>query len=105
MAVSKFLQESTRHRNLIASHQKIYCNCFHYFYFLNQNSMKKIPLILLTFLLSVQLSAQKIYIWCGTLIDGISDEPKKNMTIVIEKNKIVSIENGFSSAGSNDKTI
>jgi imidazolonepropionase-like amidohydrolase len=67
--------------------------------------MKKIPLILLTFFVSFQLSAQKIYIWCGTLIDGISDEPKKNMTIIIEKNKIVSVENGFSSAGSNDKTI
>jgi imidazolonepropionase-like amidohydrolase len=67
--------------------------------------MKKIPLILLTFLLSFQLSAQKTYIWCGTLIDGISDEPKKNMTIVIEKNKIVSVENGFTSASPGDKAI
>ncbi|TMI86274.1 MAG: amidohydrolase family protein [Bacteroidetes bacterium] len=67
--------------------------------------MKKIPLILLTFIVSFQLSAQKLYIWCGALIDGISDEPKKNMTIVIEKNKIVSVENGFSSAGPNDKVI
>ena len=66
--------------------------------------MKKIPLILLTFL-SLQLSAQKIYIWCGTLIDGISNEPKKSMTIVIEKNRIVSVESGFTSAGSNDRTI
>jgi imidazolonepropionase-like amidohydrolase len=67
--------------------------------------MKKIPLILLTFLLTLQLSAQKIYIWCGTLIDGISDEPKKNMTILIEKNKIVSVQNGFLSADAGDKTI
>lgn len=48
---------------------------------------------------------QKTYIWCGTLIDGISNEPKKNMTIVVEKNKIVAIENGFSKAGTNDKAI
>ena len=56
-------------------------------------------------LLTLNLSAQKTYIWCGTLIDGVSDEPKKNMTIVIEKNKIVSVENGFSSTGANDKSI
>jgi imidazolonepropionase-like amidohydrolase len=56
-------------------------------------------------LLTLNLSAQKTYIWCGTLIDGISDEPKKNMTIVIEKNKIVSVENGFSPSGANDKSI
>jgi imidazolonepropionase-like amidohydrolase len=56
-------------------------------------------------LLALNLSAQKTYIWCGTLIDGISDEPKKNMTIVIEKNKILAVENGFSAAGANDKTI
>jgi imidazolonepropionase-like amidohydrolase len=50
-------------------------------------------------------SAQKTYIWCGTLIDGISNEPKKNMTIVVEKNKIVAVENGFSKPGTTDKTI
>jgi imidazolonepropionase-like amidohydrolase len=49
--------------------------------------------------------SQKTYIWCGTLIDGISDNPKKNMTIVIEKNKITAVENGFSKPGADDKTI
>lgn len=49
--------------------------------------------------------SQKVYIWCGSLIDGISNEPKKNMTIVVEKNKIVSVEIGFSKAGTADKTI
>lgn len=42
------------------------------------------------------LPAQKTYIWCGILIDGVSNEPKKEMTIIVEKNKILSIENGFS---------
>src|SRR5215204_5395447 len=51
------------------------------------------------------LFAQKTYIWCGELIDGISDEPKKNMTIVVEKNKIVAVEPGFSKAGVNDRAI
>jgi len=67
--------------------------------------MRKKFLLLLAVLLGVNLSAQKIYIWCGALIDGISDEAKKNMTIVIEKNKIVNVENGFTAAGANDKTI
>lgn len=63
--------------------------------------MKKIPLLFFIAFVTIQLSAQKIYIWCGTLIDGISDEPKKNVTIVVEKNKIVSVENGFSNVTNN----
>ena len=67
--------------------------------------MKK---LLLTFLGSICISfcfAQKTYIWCGTLIDGISNEPIKNMTIVVEKNKIIAVTNGFSTAGTGDKSI
>ena len=67
--------------------------------------MRKIFLTLLLCAIIFNLFSQKTYIWCGTLIDGISNEAKKNMTIVIEKNKIVAVENGFSKAGTNDKTI
>jgi imidazolonepropionase-like amidohydrolase len=67
--------------------------------------MRKIFLFFIAVLSFLQVSAQKTYIWCGSLIDGISDEPKKNMTIVIEKNKIVSVENGYSKMGANDKVI
>ena len=67
--------------------------------------MRKIFLIFISFCLVFNLSAQKTYIWCGTLIDGISNDVKKNMTIVVEKNKIVSVDNGYSTAGANDKTI
>ncbi|HLG38626.1 MAG TPA: amidohydrolase family protein [Chitinophagaceae bacterium] len=67
--------------------------------------MKRIPILLTACLFAISLSAQKTYIWCGTLIDGIADEPKKNMTIIVEKNKITAIENGYSKAGINDKTI
>ena len=59
----------------------------------------------LCILLPAVLFSQKTYIWCGTLIDGISTEPKKNMTIVIEKNKIISVEAGYSKPGALDKTI
>jgi imidazolonepropionase-like amidohydrolase len=67
--------------------------------------MKKILLLAACFTLVLVSAAQKTYIWCGTLIDGISNEPKKNMTIVIEKNKITSVEIGYSKAGIGDKTI
>src|SRR5690242_8788241 len=69
------------------------------------SSMRKYFLLIGCTVISVYLNAQKTYIWCGTLIDGISDVAKKNMTIVIEKNKIISIENGFTNAGASDKTI
>lgn len=67
--------------------------------------MKKFLFILLGIAFTLSSIAQKTYIWCGTLIDGISKEPKKNMTIVVEKNKITAVETGFSKASSSDKTI
>ena len=67
--------------------------------------MRRIFLIFLLCVIAFNLFSQKTYIWCGTLIDGVSNEPEKNMTIVVEKNKIVAVENGFSKAGANDKTI
>jgi imidazolonepropionase-like amidohydrolase len=62
-----------------------------------------ISFMILVICLSVQ--SQKTFIWCGTLIDGISNEPKNNMTVIVEKNKIVGVENGFTKAGNGDKTI
>ena len=67
--------------------------------------MRKFIFVFFTCSLFLEVPAQKIYIWCGTLIDGISDQPKKNVTIVVERNKIVSIENGYSAAAANDSTI
>ena len=67
--------------------------------------MKKIFLTAACFVFVIVAYAQKTYIWCGNLIDGISNEPKKNMTIVVEKNKITAVEDGFSKAGTTDKTI
>ena len=64
--------------------------------------MQKTFLFLLACLLAGICSGQKTYIWCGTLIDGITNEPKKNMTIVVEKNKIAAVENGFLKAGATD---
>lgn len=59
--------------------------------------------VLLTGTLS--LKAQKTYIWCGSLIDGISNEARNNMTVIVEKNRILKVEKGFSTPSSSDKTI
>lgn len=67
--------------------------------------MKQLFLFLGLSIVCLQGPAQKTYIWCGTLIDGISGEPKKNMTIIIEKNRITGVENGFSKPGTADKAI
>lgn len=67
--------------------------------------MKKSALLTLVLLIALNLLSQKTYIWCGTLIDGVSDEPRKNMTIVVEKNKIIAVQTGFTTAGVSDKTI
>ncbi|MBC7874683.1 MAG: amidohydrolase family protein [Ferruginibacter sp.] len=64
--------------------------------------MKKILLFAVSFTFLAASHAQKTYIWCGVLIDGISSEPKKNMTIIVEKNKIIAVENGFTKPGAPD---
>jgi imidazolonepropionase-like amidohydrolase len=62
-------------------------------------------LLILLSLLSLSVSAQKTFIHCGNLIDGRSNEIKSKMTIIVEGNKIIGIENGFTNPGSQDKKI
>ncbi len=67
--------------------------------------MQKILVTVISLFFLSGLQAQRTYIWCGSLIDGVSNEPKKNMTIVIEKNRIIAVENGFSKAGNHDSAL
>ena len=45
---------------------------------------------------AAQTAAQKppIYLHCGTLIDGKSEQPRKNVVIVLEQGKIKDIREG-----------
>ncbi|MFZ9387106.1 MAG: amidohydrolase family protein [Chitinophagaceae bacterium] len=52
-----------------------------------------------------QMTAQRSVIWCGVLIDGNKDEPRKNMTIVVSKNRIESVNEGFSRPDPGDRVI
>ncbi|MES2776084.1 MAG: amidohydrolase family protein [Bacteroidota bacterium] len=67
--------------------------------------MKQALAIIMALVITQNIAAQKTYIWCGTLIDGIANDAKTNMTIVVEKNKILAVETGFSQPGAADKTI
>jgi imidazolonepropionase-like amidohydrolase len=49
--------------------------------------------------------AQRTIIYCGQLIDPKSQQVIKQMSIIVEGNKITDVQNGYITAGANDKTI
>jgi len=49
--------------------------------------------------------AQRTIIHCGNLIDGKANDGQQQMTIVVEGNKIISVDKGFTKPGSSDKLI
>lgn len=55
--------------------------------------MKK--LLLLLFLVSQISIAQKTYIQCGNLIDTRNQLVLKDMTIVVEGNKVIDVQKGL----------
>jgi imidazolonepropionase-like amidohydrolase len=67
--------------------------------------MKKQYLLALLFAASSTAFAQRTLIHCGTLIDGISNTPKAQVTIVVEKNRIADVQNGYTPAQANDKVV
>lgn len=66
---------------------------------------KALYLLFLLFLNFLPASAQRTLLWCGSLINGTDNEPKSNMTIVVQGNKIIAIEKGYSPVATGDKSI
>src|SRR6195952_2742891 len=62
-------------------------------------------LIAMLCLLAVRLSAQKTYIQCGHLIDGLTNTAQQSVTIVVEGNKITGIEKGYTKGSQADNVI
>lgn len=56
-------------------------------------------------LLSTPVFAQTTLLHCGTLIDGVGAEARREMTVVVSKNKIISVEKGYKSPGASDTVI
>jgi imidazolonepropionase-like amidohydrolase len=69
------------------------------------SSMKKSYLLALLLGVSSATFAQRTLIHCGTLIDGISNTPKSQVTIVVEKNRITDVHNGYTAGQANDKVV
>lgn len=67
--------------------------------------MKKLSLFLLANLLIFNAFGQRKLIYCGTLIDGVSNAARTQVTIVVEKNKITAVQNGYIPPQSNDEMI
>jgi len=66
--------------------------------------MKK--LLLLIAVLFTQLAfAQKTYIQCGKLIDGMANTAQSQVTLIIEGNKITDIKKGYVAGTAGDKVI
>lgn len=59
---------------------------------------------ILSFFCSFAFS-QRTLIWCGSLITATDNDARPNMTIVIQGNKIVGVERGFTTAGANDQVV
>lgn len=62
-------------------------------------------LAVLLFVAAASCYAQKTIIHCGNLIDGKSNEVQVQMTLVVEGNKIVSVQKGFTSPAAGEKLI
>lgn len=67
--------------------------------------MKKVLLLALIACIQLNASAQKTYIHCGKLVDAKTAKMLTAKTIVVEGNKIVEVLDGYTTAGSNDKTF
>jgi imidazolonepropionase-like amidohydrolase len=63
------------------------------------------PLAAALFLAAATLTSARTLVWCGTLIDGRADVPKKAMTVVVDGQRIASVETGYTAPTPSDKVI
>jgi imidazolonepropionase-like amidohydrolase len=67
--------------------------------------MNKLYYLLFLLLFIQNAIAQKTYIQCGRLIDGVSNTPQANVTITVEGNRITNVQPGFDSGSAGEKVI
>ena len=65
----------------------------------------KFSLTLITCLFLLTINAQKSYIHCGNLIDATNSKVQKEMTIIVEDKKIMSVVKGYKTAEKGVKVI
>src|SRR4051812_19442971 len=59
----------------------------------------------LLFMAAATLLPARTLIYCGTLIDGVADAPRKEMTVIVDAERIVGVAAGYSTATDGDKVI
>lgn len=78
-------------------------------YLLQWLFMKQSYRTLLTFvgltLLSSATFAQRTLIHCGNLLDGVRPDPQREMTVVVEGNKITGIQKGYTKPAGSDVLV
>lgn len=62
-------------------------------------------LVTLLCLASATLASARTLVLCGTLIDGVSDTPKKEMTVIVEDDHIVAVQPGYATPAAGDSVI
>lgn len=67
--------------------------------------MKQYLFLLFFLITSMVAHAQRTFIHCGNLINGKTKEMQSQVTVVVEGNKILSIDKGFTKPGKEDKLI
>src|SRR6187431_3167852 len=67
--------------------------------------MNKFYFLIFAFLLVTAVQAQKTIIHCGNLIDGKANDVQPQMTLVVEGNKIVAVQKGFTKPAAGEKLI
>lgn len=67
--------------------------------------MYRFLIFLLLLITSVSARAQRTVIHCGNLINGKTKEIQSQVTVIVEGNKILSVEKGFSKPAKEDKLI
>jgi imidazolonepropionase-like amidohydrolase len=68
-------------------------------------NMKKYGLLSLFIFLVTFSFAQRTLIHCGSLIDGKNKQQLSQVTVVVEGNKITSVDKGFTKPGKDDKLV
>lgn len=57
------------------------------------------------FLAAASLTPARTLIYCGAILDSISDAPKKEMTIVVDGDRIAAVQAGYTAAAAGDKVV
>jgi imidazolonepropionase-like amidohydrolase len=63
------------------------------------------PLLAALLFAPLPLPAQTTLVHAGTLVDGLSDEPRSEVTIVVEGNEIAAVEDGFRDPGEDERLV